>query len=124
MGVFAGNACLQIFARVCACVCKTYGVQEPGVCYSLCSHTVFHQALSCSPQTPSIWFHSLEPLSAAARGWMISNTWEPWEPTQGWNNRGPVSAVELEESETAGADDVSIILALPHLLQPLFPRHP
>lgn len=110
------------YLRVRACVCKTYGVQEPGVCYSLCSHTVFHQALSCSPQTLSIWFHSLEPPSAAARGWMISNTWEPWEPTLGWNNRGPVSAGALEESETAGGD-VRIIRTLPHLLQPLFPSH-
>lgn len=123
VGVFAGNAYLQIFACACVCVCKTYGVQEPGVCYSLCSHTVFHQALSCSPQTLSIWFHSLEPPSAAARGWMISNTWEPWEPTQDWNNRGPVSAGALEESETAGGDDVRIIRTLPHLPQPLFPSH-
>lgn len=40
---------------------------------------------------------------------MISNTWEPWEPTQRWNNRGPVSVGALEEDETAGGDDVRII---------------
>lgn len=51
----------------------------------------FIRAPSCSPQTLGVGFHSLETPSAAARGWMISNTWEPWDPTQCWNNRGPVS---------------------------------
>ncbi len=85
----SAGTCVRVC--VCVCVCVVYGVLEPGVCYSLYSHTVFHQGPSCSPQTLSIQFHSLGPLSAGARGWMISNTWEPWEPTQRWNNRGPVS---------------------------------
>ncbi|TNN84754.1 hypothetical protein EYF80_004799 [Liparis tanakae] len=63
-------------------------------------------APSCSPQTLGIRFHSLEPPSAAARGWMISNTWEPREPTQCWNNRGPVSIGALEEDETAGGGEI------------------
>lgn len=108
--------CALHFCRyVCMCV---YGVQKPGVCYSLYSHTVFHQGPSCSPQTLSIQFHSLGPLSAVARGWMISNTWEPWEPTQWWNNRGPVSIRALEEDETAGGDDVRIIHTHPHFIRP------
>lgn len=77
--------CLLAFAAVHVCAL------EPGVCYSLCSHAVFHQGPSCGPQTLGVGFHSLETPSAAARGWMISNTWEPWDPTQRWNNRGPVS---------------------------------
>lgn len=104
--------------QVHLCVCVVYGVKEPGVCYSLYSHTVFHQAPSCSPQTLSIRFHSLGPPSAVARGWMISNTWEPWEPTQCWNNRGPVRIRALEEDETAGGDDVRIIHTHPHFLRP------
>lgn len=51
----------------------------------------FIRAPSCGPQTVGVGFQSLETPSAAARGWMISNTWEPWDPTLGWNNRGPVS---------------------------------
>lgn len=110
MGVSAFVASRQVC--VCVCVC------EPGVCYSLCSHTVFHQASSCSPQTVGIRFHSLRPPSAAARGWMISNTWEPWEPTRCWNNRGPVSIGALEEDETAGGDDVRVIHTHPRFLRP------
>lgn len=109
------GVCL-LASHLCRFVCVTYGVSEPGVCYSLCSRTVFHQGPSCSPQTLSIQFHSLEPLSAAARGWMISNTWEPREPTQCWNNRGPVSIRALDE--TAGGDDVRIIHTHPHFIRP------
>lgn len=78
----------------------------------------FIRAPSCSPQTLRIQFHSLETPSAAARGWMISNTWEPWEPTQGWNNRGAVSVRALGEDETAGGDDVRIIHTRPRFICP------
>lgn len=104
------------------CVCSVYVqyTQSRSLAFviSLYSHTVFHQDPSCSPQTLSIQFHSLGPLSAVARGWMISNTWEPWEPTQCWNNRGPVSIRTLEEDKTAGGDDVRIIHTHPHFIRP------
>lgn len=113
VGVCGWSASLQV--RVCAkcALCRSLAF----VILSTATLS-FIRALSCSPQTLSIQFHSLGPLSAVARGWMISNTWEPWEPTQSWNNRGPVSMRAVEEDETAGGDDVRIIHTLPHFICP------
>lgn len=73
---------------MCVCVCVRWSLVFVIPSAATLS---FIRAPSCSPQTLGVGFHSLETPSAAARGRMISNTWEPWDPTQRWNNRGPVS---------------------------------
>lgn len=124
MSGYVSTLCLCRYGCVCVCACGciVYCVWEPGVCYSLYSHTVFHQGPSSSPQTLSIQFHSPGPLSAWARGWMNSNTWEPWEPTLCWNNSRPVSIRALEEDETASGGDVTIIHTHPHFSPPPTPN--
>lgn len=73
---------------ICVCVCVCVGAW----CLLFPPHQrCLSSGPSCSPQTLGVGFHSLQTPSAAARGRMISNTWEPWDPTQRWNNGGPVS---------------------------------
>lgn len=104
---------------VTACVCVFLHCVSAGTCVCVCRSLAFvilpTVSLSFIRARPaahrlSVYSFTVSGLRLlAARGWMISNTWEPWEPTQRWNNRGPVSVGALEEDETAGGDDVRII---------------